>query len=81
MLNAGGHAGSDVPITEKPGGGFGTLRLSEPTWIPVPSLLSLLKVTDKLDGLSKVPPGAITAGLVCEQPVWPPPQITIEYGL
>jgi hypothetical protein len=44
-------------------------------------LLSFVNVTDRADGLPVVPPGAITAGLVELQPIWPPPQITIEYGL
>jgi hypothetical protein len=81
LLNVGGHGPSDVLITEKPVGALGTFRLSEPSWIPDPSLLSLVNVTDKLEGLPAVPPGATTAGLVAEQPVCPPPQITIEYGL
>ncbi|HEY2656562.1 MAG TPA: hypothetical protein VGI55_12285 [Solirubrobacteraceae bacterium] len=81
LLRDGGHWGSDVLVTEKPVGVLGTFKLSEPSLIPDPSLLSLVNVTDKLEGLSAAPPGATTAGLVAEQPVWPLPQITIEYGL
>jgi hypothetical protein len=81
LLRDGGHGGSDVLITEKPVGVLGTFKLSEPSCFPDPSLLSLVNVTDKLEGLSVVPPGATTAGSVAEQPVWPPPQIMIEYGL
>jgi hypothetical protein len=87
LLNDARHVGSDVRsgndalITEKPAGALGTFRLSEPSWIPDPSLLSLVNVTDRLDGFVAVPPGPVTAGLAGVQPVWPPPQITIEYGL
>jgi hypothetical protein len=72
------QAGRDVLSTEKPGGGFGTFRLSDPSWIPEPGLLSFVSVTDTTAGCAAVPPGAVTAGLVDVQPVWPFPQITRE---
>lgn len=81
LLNDGGHAGRDVLMTEKPAGVLGTFRLSEPSRIPEPNLLSFVNVTVRFDGFDVVPPGAITAGLAELQPIWPPPQITAEYGL
>jgi hypothetical protein len=70
-----------VVTTENPPGVAGTRRLSEPSLMPEPSLLSLVKVTVSVDGFVAVPPGAMTAGLLAVQPTCPLPHSTTEYGL
>jgi hypothetical protein len=73
--------------TENPDGVVGTFRLSEPSWMPDPSLFLFVSVTVRLDGNDWVPPGPTIAGLVAVHPLWPfgdtapvveDPQITIE---
>lgn len=75
-------------MTENPDGDAGTFRLSEPSWMPDPSLFLFVNVTVNVEGNVVVPPGATTAGLLGVQAgrlpgstTWPCPQITIEYGL
>src|SRR5437016_4513662 len=44
-LGEAGHSPTDVPMTEIPDGVAGTVRLSEPSLMPEPGLLSFVSVT------------------------------------